>query len=450
MLETIREYGLEQLVAHGETKTARRRHATWFVDLVRRLAPDRHEAYRASAHAELAADHDNLRAALAFLEESEEAETILSLAPALYWFWFVRGHLSEGRERLERALAAAPEVPAAVRASALVQAGALAHWQGDEPRAVVLLDQSVAIGRGLGNDRDLGVPLLIRGIVAEDQGDYDRAAAYCDEALALFRRCDQPFWIALALQHLGVVAYGRGDAARATPLLEEALALFRRIEDDYGTSVTLDYLGLVACETGDQAQAAACYAESLVLHARIGVKEHVARSLAGVATLAVARGEMEPAARLFGAAATVRDASGIALQQPERAAFERAIAGVRDGLDEAALTAATAAGRALPQADAVAEAAKLMARPAQPAIASRPTPPAPAAAAGLTPRELDVLRLIVACHTDRQIAEALYISHRTAQGHVAAIFAKLGVNSRTAAATAAIAAGLAGADAATT
>jgi DNA-binding NarL/FixJ family response regulator len=127
---------------------------------------------------------------------------------------------------------------------------------------------------------------------------------------------------------------------------------------------------------------------------------------------------------------------------PELTQYEAAVATIRTHLDEDAVRDLWVAGRSLPLAEAIAEAAGVtLERAVSTSTAGRRSQTA-SAHAGLTPRELDVLRLIVAGHTDRQIAEALFISRRTAQGHVAAIFAKLGVNSRTAAATAAIAAGL--------
>jgi non-specific serine/threonine protein kinase len=114
------------------------------------------------------------------------------------------------------------------------------------------------------------------------------------------------------------------------------------------------------------------------------------------------------------------------------------IAAARARLGEATFATLWQAGRALPIEQAIAEALA----PTTPPPPVPPLPARPAAAHGFTARELEVLRLLVAGRSDREIAEALFVARRTVQTHVAAIFGKLGVRSRTAAATAAIAAGV--------
>jgi non-specific serine/threonine protein kinase len=238
-----------------------------------------------------------------------------------------------------------------------------------------------------------------------------------------------------------MAAYGQGDLARAEENLEEALALYHTFPDPFGTALTLGYRGLVACDRGDHAGAAARFAASLPLWQEMGNRENQAEWLAGVATLAAARGEPEQAARLFGAAEALRDTLGHAFTLPERAAFERGRNAARSAHGPVAFAAAEAAGRALPLDLALREASRF--------IASVVVEPAPAtdpsnavSATGLTPRELDVLRLLVAGRSNPQIAEALFISPRTATTHVSNILAKLGVESRTEAAARAIREGL--------
>ena len=135
MLETVREYGLEQLEASGEADEGFQRHVDWCLGLAERnweavvLGP-----IRAAWLDRLTTEHDNLRAALARLEMEGDAETGLRLAGSLSPFWVFRGHLSEGRGWLERALARGAEVPAPVRARALFGLGRIAHQQGDYMR----------------------------------------------------------------------------------------------------------------------------------------------------------------------------------------------------------------------------------------------------------------------------------------------------------------------------
>jgi len=162
--------------------------------------------------------------------------------------------------------------------------------------------------------------------------------------------------------------------------------------------------------------------------------------LAALARLAAADGNWNRAARLFGAAEGLRETVGLALSANRRVALERAQGAIRTALGDAAFAAAVTAGRALPLDEAVAEA---LAEPVRPKGDDRPRSPTdPAARAGLTAREADVLRLLVQGRSNREIAEALFISHRTATTHVANSLAKLGVATRTEAAAVAVRDGL--------
>jgi non-specific serine/threonine protein kinase len=441
MLETVREFGLERLAASGEEAAARRGHAGELLALARRAEPALYGGQDQVLWLDrLAADHDNLRAALGWAIE-HDPETALHLAGALFWFWYVRGHLSEGRGWLGRALAAAAGAPDAARARALLGAGMLADRQGDEVDAAGYLTESLALSRRLGDPVGTCLALGLLGLEAEDAGDYGRATAFLDEALALDAAAGHalPEPVATAaLAHLGIAAWGRGDAERAAALWEEALAAHRTSGDDWGAANALAYLGLLACERRSLGRAAALLGESIALFGATGSLENVAGGLANAATLAAARGETDRAARLFGAAEALRETIGGRLGLPERAVYERAVGAVRTALGEGAFATAWAAGRALPVDQAVADATAATAEPAPEA----PGRAAERSGAGLTAREREVLRLLVAGHTDRQIAEALFISPRTAHGHVANIFAKLGVSTRTAAVATALQTGL--------
>jgi non-specific serine/threonine protein kinase len=443
MLETIREYGLERLAESGEEGEIRGRHARWCLDLAGRAWP----AFVLRSGQEewldrFAAEHDNLRAALRWLEQTGEEETALELAGRLFWFWYVRGFLSEGRDWLERTLAAGDGAAAEIRARALLGVAVLAHWQGDDARARPCLEESLALWRELGDDWGTTFALGMLGVVAEDAGEFARAVPLLDEALALARGAGDRPNTALILDHLGVVAWGQGDAARAVPYWEEALALHRAAGDTWGASISLSYLGMVAGQRSDFAAAEALHRESMDLRWAMGTKEDVAHCLANFAALAAARGQHERAARLFGAADAVQAAIGNTLKEPERTFYERATVTARAGLDERAFAAAWAAGQALPIDEAVAEA---LAPPPTAGAGAAVLPRSEAGGGfGLTARELEVLGLLVAGRTDKEIADDLFISPRTAQGHVGSIYAKLGVNSRAAATAVALRAGLVG------
>ncbi len=141
MLETIREYGLEQLTASGEAAAIQRRHTAWYLALAERAAPELYGGPNQLPWLNrLEAEHDNLRSALRWALASHPA-TALRLGGSLFWFWYVRGHLSEGRRWLEQALARGSDAPPAVRGRALLGTGMLAHWQDADSVATPLLEE---------------------------------------------------------------------------------------------------------------------------------------------------------------------------------------------------------------------------------------------------------------------------------------------------------------------
>ena len=234
----------------GKTRTARRAHAAYFLGLAERAWP----AFRQRAGQEpwldrLEAERANFRAALAWLDESGDVASLLGLAGALSWFWYIRGPLGEGRSWLERALAAQDaDVPGARAARAMVGAGLLAHFQGDDEQARTWLEASLAWSSELDDPWLLAFTRLLLGMVAEDHGDYHLAEARFAEALTRFRAADDRSNAALTLTHLGVAAWGQGDVERAAKLCQEAMALQRATKDDWGLSISLGYLGLLAGE----------------------------------------------------------------------------------------------------------------------------------------------------------------------------------------------------------
>jgi len=448
MLETIREYGLERLAAAGEEEETRRRHAAWCLGMAEGLWPAlRRRQDFAHVVNRLAREHDNLRAALAWLDCTGDSKSLLRLAGAIFGFWYLHGHLQEGLSWLERALMHGDGTPTAVRAQALLGAGMLAHYAADDARAVPWLEQSLALYRTTADSWGLAFTLTILGIVAEDAGDYDRAGALFAEGLVHARAADAPVETGLLLFHLGVVAWGQGDRERAGGLLNEALAVQQASGDlAYGAAESLAFLGLFACEQGDFPRSVDLQRESLSLDQELGSQEVLAVNLANVAMVAAATQRPATAARLFGAAVGHREAIGNPFKLPERAVYDRAIDAAQSVLCDADFAAAWDAGRALSLADAVAEAFAALdeigSQTTSDTPSSRPASAVLGSLAGLTDRELQVLRLLAAGRSDREIAEALFISPRTAQGHVAHIFTKLNVSTRSAAVAVALQAGL--------
>jgi predicted ATPase/DNA-binding CsgD family transcriptional regulator len=443
MLETIREFGLEQLATGGDEAATRRAHAVWYGQLAERSW----ERFTSKADAEwldqVEADHDNLRAALVWLEQNDDTAAALRLAGALWPFWHRHSHRREGHGWLERTLDQAWQFGGggAARVRALYGAAYLARNRGDYERANALATECLELTSELGDRWGASRALQLLAFVALAQGEYDRTTAYAGQALELLESLGEASgFTAWARSDLGMATYGRGDLAQALHVLEEALAVYRRFADSFGTALTLGYLGLVECDRGEYTNAAARFTESLPLWQEVANQENQSEWLAGVATLAAAQKEFEQAARLFGAAEALRDTLGHAFTLPERAAFERGESAARTALGETAVAAAEVAGRALPLESVLAEARAFL-----DSVAERVRPAEPTDAAirfGLTPRELEVLSLLAGGRSDREIADALFIGPRTVQTHVANIFGKLGVHGRTEAAAIAVRRGL--------
>ena len=437
LLQTTREFGLEQLAAHDETEAARRRHAEWCL----RLTDDAWQMFASRLdHGtwldRMESTHGNLRLALEWLDETGDTASALLLSGRLSWFWYVRGHLVEGRQWLERTLERGAEAPPDTRARALLGLAILTHWQGDDAQATACLEECLALSKAIEDAWLTAFALFMLGVVAEDTGDFERAIPLQEDAHRRFLELGDRANAALSMTHLGIVAWGAGDLDAAIPRLEAALQAQRELNDTWAASVSLSYLGFAACDRQQFDHAAAYFTESLVMRWGMRTQEEVAHGIANFATLAAALGQYHRAARLFGAAAAEREAIHLMLQEPERSRYARAVDDTRHHLPDDAFTAAWEEGRRLTPEQAVSEALTQLPEPrAEPGIATAPDD-------RLTPREMDVLSLLVQGKTDREIAEALFVSVRTAHGHVANILAKFKVHTRTAAVAAAIAAGI--------
>ena len=233
MLETVRDYALEQLAAHGETEVLRGHHAALYVALAEQAEPQLEGPEQVAWVARLEREHDNLRAALTWaMEDGAERGVLgLRLAAALWRFWYLRGHLSEGRRWLEGMLATGGACRRPGRGlgygarRALQGAGALAYAQGDYAQATLWLEESLALCRARDDTRGSAAALNRLGLVAANQGQYARAIALYEESLALKREMGDTRGIALTLDNLGKVAHAQGDYGRATALYAESLVL---------------------------------------------------------------------------------------------------------------------------------------------------------------------------------------------------------------------------------
>ncbi len=398
MLETLREYALERLKASGEAEAVRRQHAIFFLRFSEEAEPKIRGAEHFLWRTRLEVEHDNLRAALRWTLESQEAEMGMQLAFSLVAFWRASNQDREGRNWCEQVLAQpGTSARTAARAMALLAAGAMTMYQGDLPQAQLLLEESIAIGREVGRaaKRTLALALALLAYGALLQGNLGAARELAEEGVRLFREVGEAWGTALALNHLGRATLELGDPVAARPLLEESAALFRagnmqrlalplntlgrvalRQGDDTGARAyceealavaratgdelfiaeALAQLGTVALHVGDSGQATALYQQSLTLIWTRGYRECIAEDLAGLAATASLLGQPERAARLFGAVEALREVSGIRLSPLPRADYDRAVEGIRAHLDEETFAQAWEKGRAMPLEQAIAEA----------------------------------------------------------------------------------------------
>lgn len=386
MLETVREFGLEHLATSGEDAELRRRHAHFFLDLAEQAAPELIGQSQGHWLQHLDIDHDNLRSTLTWALETGRAEMALRLGRALNRFWQLRGHLSEGRSWLERALALDGGVDRALSAGVLNNLGSLSNNLGDYARAQVAYEDSLQIWRELGDRRAIGRVLNNLGQLARSQGDYPRARSLLDESLTIQRDLGDRQMTGIVLHNLGEVAHYEGDTAEARRIHHEALAMrrslrdtsgaaysasalahvlhhegdhqaavnllnhgvkdFRELGDRLGLALALGRLADLAREAGNHDEAGRHFAESLTLLREIGAQLSVER-LEGVAALARDRGHPERAARLLAAATSIREMVGHPLPPVEQMAQRAIVDDLRVRLGEAAFAAAWDSGRYL-------------------------------------------------------------------------------------------------------
>jgi tetratricopeptide (TPR) repeat protein len=409
LLETLRAYGRDKLAAYDEVARAARRHGAWCLALATEAEAARSGPAQGGWLERLETEHDNLRAALAWglageavgMEMETEPDAItpdvgLRLAVLLRWFWDVRGHLSEGRRWLERALTVHSAADPLWRAQALTGAGRLAERQGDYTQARRLYEESLTLWRALEDRRGIANSLIGLGVVASCQGDlagataifaeslaldralgyqpgmtislnnlggvayyqgdYERARALFAESLAIGREIGDTRTIAMALNNLGDVAQQQGQHQEAMERLEQALAAYRSLGDKGGIALTTHSLGVIASLRGEYGSALAYLGQSLRLRREMGDKPGCIEGLEDIAAVDVAQGRVERAARLLGTAEAAREVVGVALLPANRPAYERAMAALRQRLDARRHDALWAKGRAMTLDDAIAAA----------------------------------------------------------------------------------------------
>jgi predicted ATPase/DNA-binding SARP family transcriptional activator len=298
LLETLREYGAEQL-AIGEKELLAQQHAGYFLALAERAESELQGPDQGAWLARLDREHDNLRAVLDGMLLRGEVERGLLLGGTLGRFWEVRGYPSEGRRRLEQflTLAGAAETSEA-RVSALQWAGILARRQGEPEAARSLLEESLMRARALRNEALIARSLHQLGITADWQGNLPAARCFLEESLAIRRALGDRHGAAATNGSLGMLARQCGDCVLAGALLEEHLNALREAGDLWGIANALFSLGWVAQDQDEHASAHSLFEQSRTVYQQLGSRAGELHPILRLGQEAYRLGDF-PAARAF-------------------------------------------------------------------------------------------------------------------------------------------------------
>ncbi|MFI6315507.1 protein kinase [Nocardia fusca] len=427
MLEVLRDYGRSKLQEAGRYHDLRRRHRDWYRQLA--LEAEAHWISREQPDwvARLGREQPNLREALEYClsEDTEEAgEAGLQTASALWEFWVFRGLYGEGRSWIERVLAhpGARSIPDRVKA--LRVGSQMAAMQGAFPSAVMLLQE----GRELTEHSP--TPMLraqmdhASGALALVRSEPERAAPYLERAIDVYRADRTGHLHIHALNALGWTYELRGDTAKAIEHQRNLISITEECGELLYRSVALRSMGVAEWRRGEVNRAQELIGESLRVGRPLDSPIAVAFGLEAMAWIANDRNDTERAAVLMGAAHEIWPArSSLATVFANFSRFhEECEQSARTALGEAEFNRAFQRGRAMDTAGA-----RAYALGEEPTAATAET----GSTTTLTKRERQVAHLVARGLSNKQIATELFISPRTAQGHVEHILTKLGFTSRT-------------------
>jgi tetratricopeptide (TPR) repeat protein len=355
MLEVICEYAAEIFAASGEgvRERSQQRHAAYYLELAEASEPALRGPQQQLWLVLLKEEHNNLRAALQWALDNQDAELALRLASSLWRYWWMHGHLSEGRDWLEKALAFPAPQQMAWRARALNGAGVLARSQGDFAGALAFLKACLQIQRTLDDRTGVASVLNSLGVLAQYQGEFDLAYAYHEESLSYRREAGNIRDIAVSLNNLAMVAQEKGAFAQAEELYGESLALFHQVEDARGIAAVLANLGAMMNDQGDAGRAEVSFYDSLSILRDLGQRDDIIECLEGFGAAAILRRHPHRGMRLLGASQALRDAIGAPLPPYKHARFQRVMENGAAQLDPESLESELLIGRKMSLDEAI-------------------------------------------------------------------------------------------------
>ena len=424
MLETVREFALEQLAATDEAEAIKAAHAAYLVDLAEHAFPHLLGPDERLWQARIGAELGNLRAALTWAL-AHDVEAALRIAAPLWVYWSIN-HLPEGRRWSTAALAHSAPVPDIVRSRALTTEAALACLVGDFAAGEAAATEAAALAESAGDALGEARARWVIGSNRLSAGQTEGTARELDRALRLFAQATMSTdraWTAYARATRGAVAFMLGEIDEGVVFYEQAVAEVRASGSVGITIVILsDFAGWLIT-LGDASRARSLLEEALSLAVDFPEPALAGTALVGLALTAAVEGAAELAARLLGVIEAMLLRSGLSLPVHYQNRVDRATELAVEALGAESFAAARKPGRADPDAVIAAVLGRPFVLPAAPHGEH-------VGAFGLSPREREVLALLVAGHSDREIADALFVSYRTVTHHVAAILGKLGARSR--------------------
>ncbi|CAG0928933.1 Putative HTH-type transcriptional regulator [Thermoflexales bacterium] len=312
LLETVREYAQEKLDETRERDSLRTRQLDWCIALGERGSPELNRADQAVWFARFDAERDNFRAVQRWAIESGGLEAGLLLANALWRYWEIRGHYSEGRNWYEELLAHAGEaVRVNVRARATFCLAGLMYRQGDLNGAISVAKRSLVLYQQLG-EAAIGMASVVNllGVIEADRASFQGALEFYERALVLHRQEGNALAVSGVLHNLGYAAHMQGDLARAAHYLQESAAVKRQLVDPGGLALTLNVLGEIESDRAHYDRAESYFQESLVLYREIGGKMGMTNTLNNLGVAAYHQGKYRDALALLNESSQVASEIG--------------------------------------------------------------------------------------------------------------------------------------------
>lgn len=470
MLETIREFGLEQVEKLDELEKLQRIHANYFLSLAQEVDPHLPGSEQKIWLKLLEREQDNFRAVLRWGLEHQETAFILRLVGSFWQFWFLRGYWSEGRRWLEEAVSMASKgkVNPALNAKARYAAAMLVLYQGDKSRARSLCEASVALYREMGDPEGLlaallhlcrildyqgineplgdlvqealelahrlpDVPLKAQAyaelaVFVQESAGYEIALRYLEISERIYRAVDNPAGLAIALYAFGWIMTAEGDLERAEAFYEEGERLAAEVGDYRLWMVVYSHRFNVNWRRGNYTVARQAF-EQLLVHRMDSVQKSMHLEI--FADILYQQDLIVWSARVFGLAE--KSPKEQSLERPRRRpsenlmkAFQSTRNKLRARLGEEAFARALEEGQSMTMGD-------LLAIPHLPPSEKVSRSPSTPLIETLTPREREVLHLLTQELSNSEIADRLVVSRRTVDAHLSSIYGKLDVHSRDAA-----------------